>query len=109
MGAGGDPDLAGMGSDCTLRNNHACLQDGRLDTGNGGCTITSPSITGVVCCRADYQTLAFDTGMATSTLGFDPVLTPCWPLTSQPARAVCCTLLRDPCIGCLLVLAILML
>ena len=38
------------------------LQDGRLDSGNRGCTITSASITGVVCCRADYQTMAFDAG-----------------------------------------------
>ena len=60
VAAGGDPDMAGMGSSCNTRGtSNACLADGRLDGAHdSGCTITSQSMVGVVCCRDDYQELA---------------------------------------------------
>lgn len=44
-----------MGNGCTVRSGPAaCLANARLNSGNAGCTITSFSIAGLVCCRNDY-------------------------------------------------------
>jgi hypothetical protein len=51
---GTDPDLVCMGNGCTVRPGPACLANVRLDSGNGGCTVVLPTVTGMVCCRNDY-------------------------------------------------------
>ena len=60
VSGGSDPDLACMGSGCITRSSKACMRDGRLDSGHGGCTVdigggtSQRKIDGIICCRDDY-------------------------------------------------------
>lgn len=62
VSASHDADVAGMGSGCSYTTAHACIADGRINSGNHGCTIDTPGITGFVCCRADYLELSLAPG-----------------------------------------------